>query len=268
MKTLEDTRVLLSSVVTLPLLEKAFQWARDFKFHGLELMPYRWTGVERVQYLSTIYGVPVTGIHLPFWWKTKPLRRVIQSEIDPKEKVFALIWWLIFGPGHSECPAVKLLHHFLDAYVNIHPDTYHQVPDTRLIHGRDVYVENERPKRGEGEDTFNPFLICPYFLSSSRFFRGRLMFDPGHIQIAQEEGKFPHRSIANLYLQLRPAGLHLSFSGEGRLHDLPSKKEWEELVELIRDWPPRYIVVETKPGPGARERVARAREMLEDDLGI
>lgn len=262
------TQVLLSSFVTLPFTESVFRWARTLKFDGLELMPYRWTSLEAIRQFSIINDVPVKGIHLPFWARKKSFWKVLRSEKDPKEKLFACIWLGLFGSAHRRCSAAILSDHFSEAYVLVHPDTFHQMNHPGFFAGRTVYFENERPKIGEGEDTYNPFLIKRDLARTTPALKGCLMFDPGHAQIAQQEGKLLAQPIFALFAELRPSGLHLSFSAEGRLHDLPSEEEWRLLVDVIKAYPPRYIVVETKPGPDSFQRVVKAREMIKRDLGI
>lgn len=210
----------------------------------------------------------VREIHLPFWARKKPFWKVLRSERDLREKNFACIWFLIFGPAHRRCPAAILCDRLPEAYVLVHPDTFHQMNNLGFFSGRNVYFENERPKIGEGQDTYNPFLIKRDLARNTSLLKGHLMFDPGHFQIALEQHILVGPPIHEVYRMLRPSGLHLSFSGEGRLHDLPSEEEWRLLVDVIKAYPPNYIVVETKPGPGSFERVAKAREMIELDLGI
>jgi len=264
------TKVLLSSVVALPKTEQAFAIARKFGFDGLELFPYRWTNPTNIAELSNRYQVPVVGIHIPFWWHTKSLQKVIASETLLKEKVFACIWAGIFGAGHLNCTAVKLMKELPAAYCLIHPDTFDQALRERhyfLTKDRLTFFENERPKKNTNEWTHNPFSIRSHVIPL-QFDRYRLMFDPGHAVLAQEQGQLPEVSVSELYEQLRPEGLHLSFSGNGRLHDLPTVDEWNRLAEQIKQRPPRYLVVETKPGPGSRKRVEMARSMIQKDLGV
>jgi|SRR3989344_71483 len=261
---MSSTKVLLSSVVTLPKTERAFALAKKLGFDGLELFPYRWTNPAAIAELSARYQVPVAGIHVPFWWHTKSLRKVIASETLLREKIFAGIWAGIFGAGHLNCPAVQLLKTFPAAYCIIHPDTFEQALLERhffLTKSRPAFLENERPKKDTADWTHDPFRIRSHIipLQPDRY---HLMFDPGHALLAQEQGCLPMMSVAELYEQLRPEGLHLSFSGNGRLHDLPTAEEWAELAEQIKRRPPRFVVVETSPGPGTEKKVSQARQML------
>src|SRR3989344_604623 len=265
-----STKVLLSSVVTLPKTERAFALAKELKFDGLEIFPYRWTNPAGIAELSARYQVPIAGVHVPFWWHTKPLRKVITSETLLREKVFACVWASIFGAGHLNCPAVKLLKEFPEAYCLIHPDTFEQSlfeRDHFLTKNRLTFLENERPKKGTRDWTHDPFLIRSHvFPLQPECYR--LMFDPGHVLLAQEQGHIPKMSVSELYEQLRPEGLHLSFSGDGRLHDLPTAEEWKGLAKQIKQHPPRFIVVETSPGSKAELKVVQARQMILFALGI
>lgn len=265
------TQVLLSSVTTLPLLEPAFRIAKELGFHGLEVMPYRWTDPRKVNQLALGYQIPVLGVHLPFWWRSKSFSRVIAAETSVLEKGFACLWNCLFGPGHPTCPAVRLIDSFPDAYCLIHPDTFLQAKQEIFnacnLQNRQVMFENERPKKGEPDLAFNPFEISEYLLPSFPK-KGKLMFDPGHVQIATANNHFRLTAMYRWYGRLWPEGLHLSFSGEGRLHDLPNEKEWEDLVNAIRNHPPEVLVVETRPGPGAYKRIKAAREMIRRDLGL
>ncbi len=264
-----ETQVLLSSVVTLPSLPTAFLWAAQLGFHGLELFPHRRTEPAAVDRLARQYNMPVKGIHIPFWWKTKSLWQVIKSEYLVREKLFAGVWWVLFGPGHEDCPAVQLLKKFPQAYCLLHPDTYGQsLGQHQFFLGHEVFLENERPKQGESTFTYDPLQIKSSLLPCLGALAGRLMFDPGHVLPAQEAGILEKRSIPEWYELLKPHGLHLSFSGEGRLHDLPTEDEWRSLALVITQYPPQVIVVETAPGFGAYERVRTARHMLQWNLGI
>ncbi len=262
------TELLLSSTTTLPWLEEAFRLAKSFHFDGLELMPYRWTTVNRVKRFSEIYQIPVKGVHLPFWWHTKPLWKVIASETEKREWVFATIWWFVFGSGHNNCPAVKLLKEFTGAYCLIHPDTYGQSQYQDFMISRTLFFENERPKLQESAIAYDPWKIKKWLSEFNLFFDGQLMLDPGHIQIAQKTGILPRWQILSVYQDLRPEGLHLSFSDGDRLHDLPTDEEWGQLVQAIKHAPPRYLVVETRPGPGTEKRLRKIRDMIRVDLNL
>jgi len=268
---MKTTEVLLSSATTLPSTKKAFKLAAELQFDGLEIMPYRWTTVKQIADLAVSHSVPVRGVHFPFWWYTKPLWQVIASEQSPREWIYACIWWILFGPGHLGCSARKIMAVCPEAYCLIHPDTFAQCPSPEYFFFRqwDLFLENERPKKGEPAITHDPFQIHGHSRQlKSNFYRAKLMLDPGHIQIAQQMGKLPERTIAELFRELKPEGLHLSFSGEGRLHDLPTDREWRPLAEAIKEYPPEFIVVETKPGPESFKRVAQGRAILRRDLDI
>lgn len=275
-RTQMKTEVLLSSVVTLPRLEPAFRLAKSLNFHGLELMPYRWTSRERIADLVLKYHIPIKGIHFPFWWKTKSLWRVIKSESEVREKIFAIIWWIIFGPGHSNCQAALLGKVFSKAYLLFHPDAYlqiHHLPDF-LLTGRRVYFENERPKKGEPRETYNPFAIksrLTGFSPNYKVYDGHLMLDPGHLQLAQQQGFLDPRPIEHVYSELKPEGFHLSFSGHRRFHDLPTDEEWKKMTAAIKTNPSQYLVVELKPGlklSKTYETLKMVREMIRRDIGI
>lgn len=265
------TQVLLSTATTLPRLEVAFRIGHDLGFHGLEIMPYRWTNPDVVTDFAVKYSLPIKGIHFPFWWQTKSLLKVCQSEQTNREKVFALIWSCIFGPGHLNCAAADMRLYFRDAYLLLHPDTWHQMSpeDQRLLFGQKIFFENERPKLGEGEDTYDPCLIYRDIIKKeSENLFGHWMMDPGHIQIATNANHLKPIPLALWYQQLRPKGLHLSFSDAGRLHELPNPEEWEELVPKIKAAPPEWLVIETKPGRHIEHRLHKARELISRDLGI
>ncbi|MBI4050847.1 MAG: hypothetical protein HY396_02640 [Candidatus Doudnabacteria bacterium] len=255
-----ETQVLLSSVVALPRLKPAFQLAKQHHFDGIELFPYRWTTGGQLTDLANQYNVPVVGVHFPFWWETKSLAEVVASETWWREKGFACLWWMLFGPGHLTCPAMEVLRVFPEAYCLVHPDVFTRagLGLEHFLQGREVFVENERPKIGEGVHTYNPYRIRENILPLLP--KGQFMFDPRHIIIAQKMGYLSKGlRITTIYRELKPEGLHLSFGQ--LLHQ-------EELAETTREHPPRYIVVETIPGPGAEARVGQARNMLHDAFGI
>ena len=273
------TQILLSSVITFPRTREIFQlaWALNNSgriIHGLEFLPYRWTRPETIDRLTQEYDVPVRGIHWPFWWRSKSLFKVLQSEYLGREKAFALVWAGVFGTGHSRyCTAARLKRHFPGAYHIIHPDTFHQMPSSAFlqdIQSRVTFLEPERPKRGEAADTYDPYLIQKQLIPAlaASGLNVKMMFDPGHIRQAQEMGMLAKEPIAGMFANLKPAGLHLSMSGEGRLHDLPNSQEWGELVQAIRANPPEVIVIELKPQPNPYTKVIKAREMIRRDLGI
>ena len=266
-------RVLLSSVVTFPRTEPAFRMAKELGFDGLELFPYRWTTTREIKRLSEAYAIRISGIHLPFWWHTKPLWKVWLSEYQLREWAFATLWFITFGSGKKNCPAIRLKADFPEAYVLIHPDTYHQALRAEQdinawLLDREIFFENERPKKDEQQSTYD-LISLKGLIETFPDQRGRLMFDPGHFMLAQTLGKVPKQlHIPTLYTLSIPEGLHLSFSDEGRLHDLPTPEEWKELADKINQDPPQYLVVETKPGLGSRKRVDIARKMILRDLGV
>ena len=248
-----QTKVLLSSTVAMPSIEKAFQLADEHGCSGVELMPFRWTRVDYIEGLAAKHYAAVSGIHFPFRWHTQKLRQEMASETRPLFGLLRLLYWPIFGCGHLSCPAMKLSQAFPKAYRLFHPEVYLQAGKEACYVDGEICFENHR-KLGLQPEVWDPEILQNELIElwPKRF----LMFDPWHAAISQP------KPIPQLFRRLRPAGLHFSFGDNEKIHRLPTPKEWEDLSAVIREQNClRYLVIEVR-------EVGKARRMIEDTLGI
>ncbi len=266
-----STELLLSTATTGLRMKKAFQLARELKIPGVEVFPFRWTTVCSVEALSHQSGVEVRGIHYPFWWDTVSHADVVKAESTKKERLLASwIYPLIIGSGHVDCSAARIAAEFPSAYHLVHADVLMQMPFSLrvdLFTQRDVYIENQRPKNGANVRTvYDPEAIQQSFFMRLPFYHGHLMFDPRHVQIAQQQGLLEKRSMADLYTALQPGGLHFSFLRDNPTKSsLPWDSTWVDFRDALKQYSPKYVVIETTTG---RRDVERARDMIGKVLNI
>jgi len=278
---IKDTELILSNSCTgfkgVLNIEENYKVAQSLGLKGLELIPFKYTQPEKLLDLSEKYDIDIKGLHLPLWWETKSLSKVLAAEVDIKEKAYQILWNVIIGPGKMNCSALKISEEFENAYLLSHPDTYHQIPNSlkdNLLRKRNFFFENERAKKiyfselREGKDTHDPYSIKNRLLPSIKLLglKGKLMFDPRHTQIAQNRELIPKKPLYEIWDELKPEGLHFSFydkyKGEG--HNLPVESQWKDFSYAIKQNPPEYIVIEMASIPDAE----KSREIIGKDLGI
>lgn len=275
--------------------EKAFRIARDLGT-GVELMPYnpkmlakilspvfgavnedyviKQGNPKRISSYSNHYGVEVEGIHMPFWWHTKPLREVIESERDFSEKIYSFAWSQAIRSGSLDSMAVRLSREFPQAYLLSHPDVFRQMPekDRVAFAGRDIYFENERNKgssffsdgiQDSGKNDIETIVNEIFPAARDSGIIPHLMFDSRHAQLDMKKGYMKTEKLSNLWERYKPEGLHFSFKSpqKGGFPNLPDVDTWDDFKESLKEYPPKYVVLEI--GPGKEDDLKAAKEIID-----
>lgn len=216
-------------------IEAVFKKAKKHGFRFLELLPYRWNTPEQIYNLSREYGIEIAGIHMP------PLRE--------KEKTgfFDQLWNFYLGSAEAG-PGIPLAELLIEAkqnpvpYVLFHADLIEKVPQQereKLQNNLRLAIENV-----PGKPLQAPLLV----------------FDPSHY--LRSPHRRPEQDIAEIYRELAPEVLHISFDYPPLFHTLPKIAEQKALARMLKAHKPRYIVLETNPAVS----VKRAKRLIGDLL--
>jgi hypothetical protein len=253
-------------------LEKSFELARENDIGNIEIIPLRWTTTKDIERLSSKYNVDVTAVHFPLRYHTTPLWKCLVAENSKEEKLYrqALVDFVL-GPGKPNCAAVKIAREFPEAYLELHPDTFHQIPEDELgelFRGIDkITFENERPKKGVGIDTYDVMEIkralIPSVKNKGSFKKVDVSFDIRHLQIASAGG-YIRGDIKEIYREISPERVHFVGYNPSRDsgQDIPDETFWRDMASVIKSFPPEEILIEVA---GARN-VKIAREMIIKNL--
>lgn len=246
-----NTELVLSNTTTFfsGKIEKVFRKAKKYGFKYLEIIPYRWTKVEKILDLENHYAIKVVGVHLP---PGKPKNFF--------EKILNLLWAVFLGPYYKN-PGLALAQAFKsqnrDFYLLCHADVAYEMGPKfdELTQRFPVVIENIPGHPGNQEFYWNPVKIQKELLEKK--LSAGLVFDPEHFQMSQKIFS-SSSSILETYYEIYPKVIHISYSNGG-IHTLPNKKELEDLKQMLKIHPPRYIVLETNP----LVSVKKGKEILE-----
>lgn len=216
-------------------IEAVFKKARRLGFKFLELLPYRWNTPEQIYNLSQEYGIRVAGIHLPPSWEKEG------------NGLFGKVWNFYLGPAKSN-PGLALAEMLTEGkqtpapYVLFHADLIEKVPGELRANFQNNFrlaIENV-----PGVPVKAPITI----------------FDPSHYLLS------PHRQqekdIVEIYRQLEPEAVHISFDYPPQLHTLPKIEEQKTLARMLKAHKPRYIVIETNPAVNVKKAKALISDIL------
>lgn len=212
-------------------IEAIFKKARAAGFKLLELLPYRWNTPEQIYNLSREYELGIAGIHLPPSWDKE------------KTSMFNKLWDFYLG-GAKTSPGLQLAQILNEdkqnPYVLLHADLADKIPPAEMAAlQRDFRLGIENVPENALE---SPIMI----------------FDPSHY--LRSPHRHPETDIAEIYRQLQPETVHISFDYPPQLHTLPRVEEQKALARMLKAHRPRYIVIETNPAVNVR----KAKRLLSD----
>lgn len=237
-------------------IKATFEKALELGFKYLEIIPYRWTTSEEILALEKIYGLKIVGIHLPLWWDLS-FRQATKRKPGSLEKLLAVVWNWYLGDAESNpgfAIAKTLSKEGRNPYLLLHTNVAEEMGEKFRKFADQFHLVLENIPY---ESNYPQFYWNPISIQSKWGERAGLVFDPGHFEQSLEA--FPHINILETYKQLKPEVIHISYNGYG-IHNLPNKKEREELKQMLKIYTPRYLVLETNPWVS----VKKGKKLLEN----
>lgn len=241
-------------------LPALFKNAKKYGFKYVEIVPYRWTTPGQILDLSKKYSIQVAGIHMPTWWNQD-----IWQELKHREGILEKFFALIFNfylRGAEKNPWRQIMQALApqSPYLLIHTNVVYEMGEgfDEVAKTFRVVIENiPFSSHRQLEFYWNPHKIDQEM--KARGLTTGLVFDAGHFD--QTRQKLPYLELLEIYRQISPEAIHISYNSRG-IHLLPNKKEQEELKTLLKIRAPKYIVLETNP----LVSIKKGKKLLDDLL--
>ncbi len=235
-----------------------FRNAKKYGFKYVEIIPYRWTTPKQILDLAKKYDIQIAGIHMPTWWN-QSMGQELRRREGILEKFFALIFNFYLS-GAEKNPWRQIMRALApqNPYLLIHTNVVYEMEGEFDETAKTFHVAIENipfSSHRQLEFYWNPVKINQE-MNARGLTTSNLVFDVGHFD--QTRKKLPSLDLLEIYRQISPEVIHISYNSRG-IHLLPNKKEQEELKTLLQIHAPKYIVIETNP----LVSIQKAKKLLE-----